>query len=152
MVGIRCVHYIEQKDSRAGLHTRGLWQIPYTKVNQVDASFTGRTVQGRDPRYTYSVVASLAVKPVLRNSLTVSVFSSVRAHRTKACSTSPPVISLVRPNRVSWLLQEISYRATRRLKVISARYWPHVCNCACVVQGSVQFRPHAEKHLRSAHF
>ena len=31
--------------------TGGIWEIPYTKVNQVDASYTGRTVhmQGRAP-------------------------------------------------------------------------------------------------------
>ena len=38
---------IEQKDNTARLHARGIWEIPFTKVNQVDTSHTGRTVQGR---------------------------------------------------------------------------------------------------------
>ena len=30
-------------------YTYGIWEIPYTKINQVDASYTGRTVQRRAP-------------------------------------------------------------------------------------------------------
>ena len=36
----------EQNDCTAGLHARGICEIPYTKVNQVDTSYTGQT-QGR---------------------------------------------------------------------------------------------------------
>ena len=37
------VHYIEQKDCSAGLDAGGISEIPQTKLNQVDASYTGRT-------------------------------------------------------------------------------------------------------------
>ena len=43
------VHYIRKKDCTARLHARGEREIPYAKVNQVDSSHTGRTVQGRAP-------------------------------------------------------------------------------------------------------
>ena len=49
VVGIRGVHYIEQKDCTAGSHAGGIGEIAYTKVNQIDISHTGRTVQGRAP-------------------------------------------------------------------------------------------------------
>ena len=42
MVGIRCVHYIEQKDYTARFATG-------EKVKQVDTSHTGRTVQPKAP-------------------------------------------------------------------------------------------------------
>ena len=44
------VHYIEQKDCSAGLDAGGISEIPQTKLNQVDASYTGRTaVTGEGP-------------------------------------------------------------------------------------------------------
>ena len=30
-----CIHYIEQKDWTAGLDAGGIWEIPFTKVNQL---------------------------------------------------------------------------------------------------------------------
>ena len=44
VVGIRCVHYIEQKDCTTGLNAGAIWEIPYTKGIQVDSSNTGRTI------------------------------------------------------------------------------------------------------------
>ena len=46
-MGIYCVHYIEQKDCMAGLDAGGIWEIPFTKVNQVYSGCTSRTIQGR---------------------------------------------------------------------------------------------------------
>ena len=47
MVGIRCVHYIEQKYCTARFTTGAICKIPDQKVNQVDTSHTGGSVEGR---------------------------------------------------------------------------------------------------------
>ena len=49
------IHYIEQKDWTAGLDAGGLWEIPFTKVNQVYSSYTGQTVHKRAALYPYSM-------------------------------------------------------------------------------------------------
>ena len=43
-MGIRCVHYTEQKDCTAGLDAGGICEIPNYKLNQVNTGHTGRTV------------------------------------------------------------------------------------------------------------
>ena len=72
VVGIRCVHYIEQKDCTVRF-ARYIWYIymvyeRFPKENQIDTSHTGGTVQGRAPQrsilyllYGCTVVASLLV-------------------------------------------------------------------------------------------
>ena len=44
-MGIGSVHNIQQKDCTARYTTGGIWEIPDSKVNQVDTSPTGGTVQ-----------------------------------------------------------------------------------------------------------
>ena len=39
--------YIVQKDCTAGLDAGDKWEIPFTKVNQVNSSYTSQTEQGR---------------------------------------------------------------------------------------------------------
>ena len=85
MEGIRCVHYIEQKDCTAGLHGMGIL-IPYTKVNQVHATKRGKTVQctGEGPsRYTYSIccepyLAKLPISSGFRIGSVKSLLEKVR--------------------------------------------------------------------------
>ena len=44
-MGIRCVHYIEQKDCTAGLDAVGIWEILFTTVNQVYSSYSAAQTQ-----------------------------------------------------------------------------------------------------------